>query len=233
MTELTLLDAAIRRKRRLKSDAAPAFWLRNCLCDDRDRIVPNLANLLVALRAAPELIDVFAFDEMLRAPILMKDLPVAPRGASANNEPLPKPVRDTDVSQLQEWLQHMGMPRIGKDQTHQAVDQRAQERAFHPVRNYLDGLRWDRKPRLNNWLADYLGAEAYRLCGRNWSNVLCRDGRANLQARLQGGLHARPRRRTGCRKVHGSVACWRASGSPTAFPTSATKTAHSTFAANG
>jgi hypothetical protein len=90
MTELIPLNAAIRRKRRVKSDAAPAFWLRNCVCDDRGRIVPNLANLLVALRAAPELIDVFAFDEMLRAPILMKDLPVAPRGASANNEPLPK-----------------------------------------------------------------------------------------------------------------------------------------------
>lgn len=52
----------------------------------------------------------------------------------------------------------MGMPSICKDQTHQAVDQRAQERAFHPVRNYLDGLHWDRKPRLDNWLADYLGA---------------------------------------------------------------------------
>jgi predicted P-loop ATPase len=62
------------------------------------------------------------------------------------------------VSQLQERLQHMGMPRIGKEPTHQAVDQRAQERAFHPVPNYLDGLRWDRKPRLDNWLADYLGA---------------------------------------------------------------------------
>ena len=89
----------------------------------------------------------------------MKDLPVAPRGASANNEPLPKPVRDTDVSQLQEWLQHMGMPRIGKDQTHQAVEQRAQECAFHPVREYLKGLAWDRTPRLGNWLAVYLGAE--------------------------------------------------------------------------
>jgi predicted P-loop ATPase len=158
VTELIPFNAAIRRKRRLGSNAGRTLWLRNCVCDDRGRIVPNLANLLVALRAAPELIDVFAFDEMIRAPILMKDLPIAPRGARANNEPLPRSVRDTDVSQLQEWLQHMGMPRIGKDQTHQAVDQRAQERAFHPVRDYLDGLHWDRKPRLNTWLADYLGA---------------------------------------------------------------------------
>jgi predicted P-loop ATPase len=92
------------------------------------------------------------------APILMKDLPVAPKRSEREQRAAPKPVRDTDVSQLQERLQHMGMPRIGKEPTHQAVDQRAQERAFHPVPNYLDGLRWDRKPRLDNWLADYLGA---------------------------------------------------------------------------
>ena len=33
-------------------------------------------------------------------------------------------------------------------------------RAFHPVRNYLDALVWDGTPRLKNWLATYLGAEA-------------------------------------------------------------------------
>jgi hypothetical protein len=67
-------------------------------------------------------------------------------------------VRDADVSQLQEWLQHMGMPKIGRDQVHQAVDQRAMERAFHPVRDYLDGVRWDKTHRLDEWLSTYLGA---------------------------------------------------------------------------
>ena len=43
--------------------------------------------------------------------------------------------------------------------THQAVDQRAQECAFHPVREYLSGLTWDHTPRLHNWLVVYLGAE--------------------------------------------------------------------------
>jgi predicted P-loop ATPase len=45
------------------------------------------------------------------------------------------------------------------DVTHQAVDLRAQERAFHPVRDYLAGVPWDRTPHLDRWLSYYLGAE--------------------------------------------------------------------------
>jgi predicted P-loop ATPase len=42
---------------------------------------------------------------------------------------------------------------------HQAVDQRAMERAFHPVRDYLAGLRWDKTHRLDAWLSTYLGSD--------------------------------------------------------------------------
>jgi hypothetical protein len=30
---------------------------------------------------------------------------------------------------------------------------------FHPVRDWLDGLKWDGVPRIDNWLRDYAGAE--------------------------------------------------------------------------
>ena len=45
------------------------------------------------------------------------------------------------------------------DMTHQAVDLRARERAFHPVRDYLAGVPWDGTPRLDRWLSYYLDAE--------------------------------------------------------------------------
>ena len=48
--------------------------------------------------------------------------------------------------------------RIAKATVDSAIDVRARERAFHPVRNYLAALTWDRKPRLATWLAT-LGAE--------------------------------------------------------------------------
>jgi predicted P-loop ATPase len=148
------------RAKKRSPPATHAPWLSACICDERGRLVPNLANILIALRTAPELSDAFAYDSMLKVAIIREELPVAPGGESASSGALPRSVRDEDVSQLQEWLQHMGMPKIGRDQVHQAVDQRAIERAFHPVRDYLDGLRWDKTHRLDGWLSTYLGAGA-------------------------------------------------------------------------
>jgi predicted P-loop ATPase len=134
-------------------------WAERCLKDDRENIIPNLANALIALRADPDLAEAFAYDEMSCTSILRRAIPVAPGGESAGAGPFPRAVRDADVSQLQELLQHLGLPKIGKDQVHQAVDQRAMERAFHPVRDYLTGLRWDKTTRLDRWLHTYFGAE--------------------------------------------------------------------------
>ena len=155
----------VRAKRRSRP-AACVPWLKDCICDERGRIVPNLANVLTALRTAPELAEVFAYDAMLCAAILMKQLPVAPGAENGDFDPLPRPVRDTDVSSLQEHLQRAGMPKVGKDATHQAVDQRALERSFHPVCRYLQGLSWDGVARLDHWVVNYLGAEATQYVSR-------------------------------------------------------------------
>jgi predicted P-loop ATPase len=133
-------------------------WQALCILNDKGQIVSNLANVMVALRADPSLESVFTFDEMEQAVKLETRLPVAPNGKHAGTDPAPRLVRDEDVSQLQEWLQHQGLPRIGKDTIHQAVDQRARERSFHPVRDWLDSLKWDGKSRVAGWLQTYFGA---------------------------------------------------------------------------
>jgi predicted P-loop ATPase len=70
-----------------------------------------------------------------------------------------RPLTDVDVSRIQEVIQDMALGRLSKDTAHQAVDEVAHERSFHPVRDYLDGLAWDGRPRIESWLVDYLGAE--------------------------------------------------------------------------
>ena len=152
MTEIVPLQT--KRVRRVRSAQDLPDFLRSGCLDETGKLVPNLASAMAALRDAPELTECFSYDEMLRAAILVKPLP------GGNDNQLPRPVRDTDVTQLQEWLQNAGLRKLGKDTTHQAVDLRAQERAFHPVRDYLGGLTWDRRERLDKWLSYYLGSDA-------------------------------------------------------------------------
>jgi predicted P-loop ATPase len=66
-------------------------------------------------------------------------------------------VCDVDVGLVQEKLQLLGLRHISKDTVHQAVDILADERRFHPVRDYLNGLSWDEKPRLAQFLSAYFG----------------------------------------------------------------------------
>jgi predicted P-loop ATPase len=128
-------------------------WTKYLQRNDAGDAVINLANAMTALRHAPELSGCFRFDEMLRVPVLVRPLPKGKPGV------LPRPVRDTDVSIVQEWLQRHELRRLGKDIVHQAVALRAEENAFHPICDYLNGLRWDRKPRLSTWLTYYAGVE--------------------------------------------------------------------------
>lgn len=46
----------------------------------------------------------------------------------------------------------------GKDNTREAAQTLSVEHPFHPIREYLAGLRWDGVPRINCWLTMYLGA---------------------------------------------------------------------------
>jgi predicted P-loop ATPase len=133
-------------------------WLALCLVDEKGRVLANLANAMIALRADPRVESVFTFDEMAQTAMLMRPLPLAPKARHAGDGPIPRPVRDEDVTQLQEWLQHLGLPRMGKETVHQAVDQRAREARVHPVREWLESLEWDGTPRLSGWLKTYLGA---------------------------------------------------------------------------
>jgi predicted P-loop ATPase len=135
-----------------------AGWLGYAQCDKWAEPRPNLFNVMLALREDRRVADLFAYDEMLRASILIRP---APGIVIQNDDAIfaPRPVRDDDVSVLQELLQKSGIEKIGKDIVHQGVDLRARERSFHPVRDYLNSLVWDGTPRLSYWLVIYLGAE--------------------------------------------------------------------------
>jgi hypothetical protein len=116
-------------------------WLRDCLMGSqisksgKPKPLPVLENALIALRRDPFFRDLLSYDEMECAAILHRSLEPDPPAGFA-----PRPVSDVDCSRIQAKLQRLGLSRLSKDTTHQAVAAVADDRRAHPVRDYLTGL---------------------------------------------------------------------------------------------
>ena len=140
----------------LRSHAPPSepAWLRKLLRNDKGNALPILANALIALREAPVWQGAFAWNEFSSRATVMRHLP-GPRHRGSRDPPRTGRSR---YSRVTDWLQHQGI-RVSSGTTLEAIRTVADHHRFHPVRQYLLGLRWDRVPRIDRWLIDHLGAE--------------------------------------------------------------------------
>jgi hypothetical protein len=121
------------RKRGKKPPPAPPpggwpAWATRLRRDDRGRVVADLANVMIALRGEDKLAEACAFDEMLQHSIVQKPWPRLPDAGPG--QPPPHKTDDDDIGRLQEWLQRMGIPRIGREIVGQAVELRGASSAF-------------------------------------------------------------------------------------------------------
>src|SRR4051812_34831733 len=89
------------RPKRAREEAlrGAAAWLAGCIKGTGRKPLPVLANALKAFRQDGALKHCFAFDEMLRAPILTAALPGQVEFDGA------RPATDVDVGLAQEYLQ--------------------------------------------------------------------------------------------------------------------------------
>jgi predicted P-loop ATPase len=69
----------------------------------------------------------------------------------------------------------------GKDRIADAVALIGERRAYHPVRDYLARLQWDRQPRIDTWLIDYFGADDTPLNRAFGRKILCAAVRRALR----------------------------------------------------
>jgi hypothetical protein len=126
------------------------------------RILPVLANAIAAFRHAPEWGGVLGFNEFGFGTVVLKP---APWGVVPNGE-----WTDHEDRLATEWLQRQGIL-VSVDVAGQAVQTAARDHPFHPVRTYLQSLRWDGVQRVDHWLSMYLGAEDTeysRAVGSRW-----------------------------------------------------------------
>ena len=126
-------------------------WREKLKVTEKGALAQTIENAVIILRHDPNLKDCLAYNEMDHNIVSLKNLPWREiRGASQ--------WVDTDDAALRFYMERLyGM--TGKDRIFDAVNVVAQERSFHPVRDYLSGCEWDGVPRVDTILIDYLGAE--------------------------------------------------------------------------
>lgn len=147
--QLRKIKKVTRRRKVPTVEAAieEADWTRELIRGDKGVVKAILANAITYLSRCPELESMLAYDEFAVRVIAPKGTPWDPR---------PREWADVDDTKLTEWLQRANL-HISVPPVQQAVEAVARERSFHPVRDYLASLVWDKKPRIDFWLRDYFG----------------------------------------------------------------------------
>jgi predicted P-loop ATPase/5S rRNA maturation endonuclease (ribonuclease M5) len=120
-------------------------WIHQCPTNKTGVPLPTLENALIALRNDASLKDKLRFDQMLRAPMIVRSEPIQ--------------LTDDDITDIQEYMQVAGIKSISRDTVRQAIIAFAGDHPYHPVRQYLDTLEWDGQSRIETWTSVYLGAD--------------------------------------------------------------------------
>jgi predicted P-loop ATPase len=141
-----------RAKRRVRASVEVKHWEALLLRANNGQPRGNLANAIIALRHSPEWQGVLWRDEFAACTVAREKPPIdAPAGKWEN-------VHDVLTA---DWLQRQSVE-ISVQIANNAVEAVANDRRFHPVREYLKRVQplWDGEPRIGKWLEVYLGAKA-------------------------------------------------------------------------
>ena len=126
-------------------------WKEKLKVTEKGLLAQTIENVTVILRNDPKLKDCLAYNEMDHTIVTLKSLPW--RTVQGESQWV-----DADDAYLRYYMEKFyGL--TGKDRIFDSVNVVAQERAFNPVRDYLQSCVWDGVKRVDTLLIDYLGAE--------------------------------------------------------------------------
>lgn len=129
-------------------------WVKRLKVTEKGAVAMTIENVVTILMHDPRLKGAVGLNEMEHTIVARADLPW--RKVDGVSE-----WTDTDDADLRLYIEmHYGLS--GKDKIFDAVNVVAARNAFHPVRDYLDGCKWDGVPRVETLLVDYLGADDTR-----------------------------------------------------------------------
>jgi predicted P-loop ATPase len=151
-----------------ESDAATVIeapdedWRKHLIRSPNGVIRPLLANAIAALSKAAEWKRVLAFNDFA---LRVERRHPTPWGSGAGER-----WSDNDDRRTAEWLQYQGIfvsPAVAGE----AVMTVAMDSRFHPVRDYLNSVTGDGKPRLSTFASRYLGADPDKTIANTFSRL--------------------------------------------------------------
>jgi putative DNA primase/helicase len=128
-----------------------AAWTRKLVWGDKGlKAMPH--NIMLVLENHPAWKGLFAFDEFAKRVVKRRDTPY---GGEAGE------VSDADEIEIAAWFGRRDTYGISVPTTvaREACIALSRRYAFHPVRDYLDGLRWDGTERLTTFFPDFCGTK--------------------------------------------------------------------------
>lgn len=149
----TKLELARSRAEKAKldfpDDEDPEAWLLQLTYDKKGELEPTLNNVLLIMQHDPGLKGI-VFNQMADNLEIRGIIPWKHPGRFW---------RDADDAQLESFLS-VNYREFAKAKIMTAITKAADDRSYHPVREYLDTLpEWDGIKRVDTLLIDYLGAE--------------------------------------------------------------------------
>lgn len=134
---------------RVHASSTDAFEIHlERLCSDLDckphELNVNREIVIAALRKAPALSQCLGYSELTSAPTTMVSWPWREKAGV---------IDESDDLRMGDWLSNnYGLKGASRASLYEAMTTVADERRFHPIRDWLHGLHWDGKQRLDRWL---------------------------------------------------------------------------------
>lgn len=129
-------------------------WRDDLAKSESGKILRTLSNVMIAFRQCEIWVGLFAWNQFSSRLMVTRHLP----GPLRPDLKIPRELGDADISNVTDWLQRNGII-ITSLTTKEAIRAVAEDNAFHPVRDYLRGLKWDGSNRLDLWMVTHLGVE--------------------------------------------------------------------------
>jgi len=129
-----------------------AEWTVGLDADRKGNYLPTMNNIALILDNDPHFKGAIAFDEFQQQPVFKRDMPW--RSIKDGKDF----ITDNDLANLENYVEKV-YTIFSSAKFMKGLLVVLERNRFHPVRQYLRGLRWDGVPRIDTLMVDYLGAE--------------------------------------------------------------------------